>query len=335
MRVHDDQDAERAFVLEGVPLIFETIERELLQVRSFMAQEAGTSIESVNALVEHVLSRSGKMLRSGLLLLSSRTCGEINEEHIQTGAIVELIHTATLLHDDVLDGARSRRGIDTVNSLWGNESAVLLGDLLLSRAFVIGSRFENPKIGRVLSDTAVKICRGELRQNLEVGNWGLSRENYYEIIQDKTAALFGSCCCLGALIAGGNEDQSKALEQFGLNVGMAFQLADDMLDIVSEEEDAGKTLGIDILQGKVTLPVIYYLDNCRGSDREAFIEKISGGIERKDLIEILDRSGSLDYTRAQAEHFVNEAISCLESVGDDEGNELLAEAARFVVSRCS
>lgn len=320
--------------MEGAAILFSTIQQELSQVRSFMVREAAASIKAVNVLVEHVMSRSGKMLRSGLLLLSGKACGGIGDEHIEIGAIVELIHTATLLHDDVLDGATSRRGAATVNSLWGNERAVLLGDFLLSRAFVVGSRLSEPLIGQMLSETAVQICRGEIRQNLERFNWDLSSEGYYEIIRDKTASLFGSCCYLGGLVSEADEGELKGLCEFGLNVGMALQLTDDLLDIISDEHSAGKTPGTDLLQGKVTLPVIYHLGSAGEGDRDAFIKRISGQLERKELIKLLEGSGSLDYTRGEAERFANEAILSLKNVMDDKARKSLVEAARFVASRC-
>jgi octaprenyl-diphosphate synthase len=334
MRVRNNQSVTRATSVEGAAILFSTIEQELSQVRSFMVREAATSIDTVNTLVEHVMSRSGKMLRSGLLLLSGKACGGIRDEHIEIGAIVELIHTATLLHDDVLDGATSRRGAATVSSLWGNECAVLLGDFLLSRAFVVGSRLAEPRIGQVLSETAVQICRGELRQNLERCNWDLSREGYYEIIRDKTASLFGSCCYLGGLVSEADKGELNGLCGFGLNVGMALQLTDDLLDIISDESIAGKTPGTDLLQGKVTLPVIHHLGSVGEGDRDAFIKRISGQIERKELIKLLEGSGSLDYTRGEAERFANKAILSLKNVRDDGAIKSLVEVARFVAMRC-
>ena len=320
--------------MEGAAILFSTIEQELSQVRSFMVREAGTSIESVNTLVEHVTARSGKMMRSGLLLLSGKACGDIKDEHIEVGAIVELVHTATLLHDDVLDGATSRRGAETANTLWGNECAVLLGDFLLSRAFVVGLRLAEPRVGQVISETAVQICRGELRQNVERRNWDLSRQEYYEIIRDKTAALFGSCCYLGGLVSGVDESQLESLGEFGLNVGMAFQLTDDLLDIISDQSITGKTPGKDFLQGKLTLPVIHCLDSAKGNDRGSLTERISGKLGRRGLLEILEGSGSIDYTRAEAERFADKAILCLKSVEDGEAKGSLIETAGFVTSRC-
>jgi octaprenyl-diphosphate synthase len=334
MRVRNNKSVTRATSVEDAAILFSTIEQELSQVRSFMVREATASIKSVNALVEHVTAKSGKMLRSGLLLLSGKACGGIKQEHIEVGGIVELVHTATLLHDDVLDSATNRRGAETVNLLWGNECAVLLGDFLLSRAFVVGSRLAEPRVGQVISETAVQICRGELRQNLERRNWELSREEYYEIIRDKTAALFGSCCYLGGLVSGADENQLERLSEFGLNVGMAFQLTDDLMDIISDENSMGKTAGKDFLQGKLTLPVIHCLDGARKNDRADLIEKISGESGRKVLHEILEGSGSIDCTRAEAERFADKAVLCLKNIGDGEVKRALVETAKFSASRC-
>ncbi len=189
---------------------------------------------------------------------------------IRIAAIVELIHNATLLHDDVIDGGQKRRGLPTVNSLWGNESAVLLGDFLLGKAFRICADL-GPEITNIIAGTAVRVCEGELRQVTERQNWQLSESEYIDIITEKSAALFSSCCLLGGLLAGAGETQARSLACFGLNAGIAFQITDDLLDIIGDESKTGKTLGSDIDKNKLTLAVIHLLRALDEREKSAVI----------------------------------------------------------------
>ena len=211
---------------------FGFISDELNQVKELINEQlAGWAEEGiVSRLVEHLKGGGGKMLRPGLVLLAGGGCGKITDEHIRIAAIVEMIHNATLLHDDVIDEGQKRRGESTVNSLWGNESAVLLGDFLLSRVFRMCADLES-RLQKIIADAAARICKGELRQISQRQNWQLSEPEYIEIITAKSAAFFGCCCELGGLLAGASEAQAQSLICFGQNAGIAFQITDDLLDI--------------------------------------------------------------------------------------------------------
>ena len=216
------------------------------------------SAEDINQLFEYVRSRSGKMLRPGLVLLAGRCCGNLTDEHIRIAAMVEMIHNATLLHDDVIDQGQRRRGKPTINSLWGNDSAVLMGDFLLSRVFKLCAEIK-PELIKVIAAAAVRLCEGELKQIMQKQYWQLSEPEYIEVITEKSAVLFSSCCSIGAILSQADESQVQSLSEFGLNAGIAFQITDDLLDIVGNEKDTGKTSGNDLDQRKLTLAVIHLL----------------------------------------------------------------------------
>ncbi|RKY07377.1 MAG: hypothetical protein DRP66_06855 [Planctomycetota bacterium] len=320
------QTADRADYLRSVA-------DELVAVRRRISAQLITGDDSIDAMLRQIGLRNGKMLRPALVLLVAKSCGNTTETHIRIAAIVELLHAATLLHDDVLDEAQSRRRASTANCLWGNESAVLLGDFLLGKVFVMCSRLERRDIARVLSDTAVDICRGELSQNIQRRNFDLTQSRYCEIIKDKTAALFSACCYVSSLAAGDEEHRNLRLREFGLKVGMAFQITDDLLDIVGDEASVGKTLGTDLATKKITLPVIHMLSTVDDGRRLSLIKKLTGKLERTELREMLEQSGSLDYTRAAAQRYCAEAVALLETMEGFSDKDGLPAIARSIAAR--
>ena len=292
--------------------------------------------EDVSRLLEHISSRSGKMIRPGLVLLSGLCCGKITDEHVRVAAIIEMIHNATLLHDDVIDEGRIRRGLPTINTLWGNETAVLLGDLLLSRVFVMSAELESP-VSKVIADAAVRLCEGELRQSVQKNDWQLSESEYIDAITDKSAVLFSIACYLGGFLADADPSDVQSLAEFGLNAGIAFQMTDDMLDIIGDEGKTGKTLGSDIGTHKLTLAVIHLLGMVDKSEKNAIIESY---LENKDfqhdkdaLEKILNRYGSLDYARRRTQEFVAAALHALEGVRQNDARDALIETAEFMANR--
>ena len=309
------------------------IEDELGQVKKLLARQLVASNESLNTMLGHIAARFGKMLRPALVLLAGKTCGRITQTHIKIAAIVELIHVATLLHDDVIDEASYRRNAPTVNTLWGNESAVLLGDFLLSKVFVMCARLESSQITQMLSDTAVRICRGELLHNTQRQNWQLSEPEYFGIVKDKTASLFRSCCYLGGLSAAGSESRLRALSEYGLNLGMAFQITDDLLDIIGDESREGKTLGTDFAKCKPTLPVIHLLSRAEPQQKSALMERLSAEDKPKELARIFENSGSVEFTRSTADKFCEKAIESLKSLDQNPAKNALVRIAGFISQR--
>ncbi len=312
---------------------FKLIDSQLGRVKELVDEQLLGCSASVSRLLETFSSCSGKMVRPGLVLLAGACCGKITDEHIRIAAIVEMIHNATLLHDDVIDEGQKRRGLPTVNSLWGNESAVLLGDFLLSRVFEMCTDLQ-PRFQRVIATATARTCEGELTQIIQRQNWQLSESEYIDIITEKSAALFSSACFLGALLAQAAETQAQALARFGLNIGIAFQITDDLLDIIGEESKTGKTLGSDVDKNKLTLAVIHLLRVVERSEKGAVIKKLSTAGESKEtLAEMLMSYDSLEYARSQAQEFVTKAITALADLEECKARQALIETGRFVAGR--
>ena len=311
----------------------QSVADDLAAVRGCISAQLVTGDDSIDAMLKQIGLRNGKMLRPAMVLLVAKSCANITETHIRIATIVELLHAATLLHDDVLDEAQSRRRVSTANCLWGNESAVLLGDFLLGKVFVMCSRLDRRDIARVLSDTAVEICRGELSQNIQRRNFDLTQSRYYEIVKDKTAALFSACCYVSSVAAGDEEQRNLRLREFGLKVVMAFQITDDLLDIVGDEASVGKTLGTDLATEKITLPIIHLLSTVDEGQRLSLIKKLTGKVERAELRDMLEATGSLDYTRAVAQRYCDEAVALIETMEDLSDKDGLPAIARSMAAR--
>ena len=279
----------------------------------------------VNHLLESVNHHSGKMIRPGLVLLSGKCFDCITDVHIKVAACIEMIHNATLLHDDVIDEGSQRRGKPTINSLWGNESAVLLGDFMLSHVFKLSAKL-NPRVTKVLADAAVRLCEGELAQIVQKDNWEMSESEYINIITEKSASLFSYSCYLGAILANAHEHQATLFSEFGLNAGIAFQIADDLLDIIGDEKTTGKTIGSDADKHKPTLAVIHF----RRSDLAARHSK-----SRVTNIPVseLKKAGSLEYASIQAQKYVSLAIGALDSIQQCNAKSALIETAKFMADR--
>jgi octaprenyl-diphosphate synthase len=273
------------------------------------------------------------MIRPALLLLSGVCFGPVTDDHIRVAAMVEMVHNATLLHDDVIDDGTRRRGRPTVNSLWGNESAVLLGDFVLSQVFKMGASLE-PATARLVAQTAARVCEGELRQVMQRHNWQITEAQYIDIITEKSAAFFSGCCELGAMLGGARPHDVEAMTRFGTCAGIAFQITDDLLDLAGDENTTGKTGRSDLATHKPTLAVIHLLENTGPSERNDVLAMLDAAAESSGpLLEMLTRKGSLDYARARAEDYVAQAHAALDGIGSDDGRDALIAAARFMADR--
>ncbi len=302
------------------------------------------------------------MIRAALALLSYRAVRDctLQQQHnsdrhyeaISVAAIMEMLHNATLLHDDVIDEGTKRRGLPTVNHLWGNDSAVLLGDFLLSRVLKMSTDLE-PQLQRLIAAAAARTCEGELRQIAQRKNWRLTEAEYIDIIADKTAALFDCCCRLGALLAGANDDRLEALCSSGHNLGIAFQITDDLLDIIGNETTSGKTLGRDFAANNITLPVIHLLSAVAPGEKNALISQFirrsqgEGGLSKEahrsqqpvvsrvePLAKLLKLHGTSDYVRKRAKQFAAHAIASLDCLEDGPAKKALIDTAAYIVG-CS
>lgn len=308
---------------------FKLVAKELETVKRIIFEQTNTHFrdESIMRLVGSFNVRSGKMIRPALLLLCGACCGQITNRHIQTAAIMELLHNATLLHDDVIDEGQIRRGESTINRVHGNEAAVLLGDFLLSRVFKMCASLES-EIIKIISATAARICEGELRQTVHKRDWNLNEEEYIEIITEKTASLFSTCCWLGGYLASAEERQIQSLSDYGLNFGIAFQIADDLVDLVGDEETSGKTLGSDVDRCKPTLPLINMLGQMDEKEKTELIKELdSGKSHSKKFKVMLESDGSIGYARNKIQTFTEKCVNSITDFADNKAKKALIETA--------
>lgn len=311
---------------------------ELAAVESRFAGELISGLECVNALVTHIERYRGKMLRPMLLLLTGRACHQhaaIVDAHRTLAAVIEMVHMATLVHDDILDEARTRRQGATINALRGNETAVMLGDYLISHAYHLCSSLDDQTYARHIAHTTNTVCEGELLQLHNRGNWDLDQATYFDIINRKTGALCGAACRLGALVSGADDELGDAVDRFGLKVGAAFQIIDDLLDLVGAESVAGKTLGLDLEKGKLTLPLIRMLQGGDQAERAALRALLdSDAPDRANRVAaMLNRSHAVDDARAVAVDLIDQAKSELRMLRDGDARDMLAAMADAVLAR--
>ncbi|MBI3997422.1 MAG: polyprenyl synthetase family protein [Armatimonadetes bacterium] len=322
-----------AFDLEQ---IYRPVAADLQALNLLLHRELATDDPFIGELVGHVLATRGKLVRPALALLAAGACGGADEQRLWLAGTVELIHIASLIHDDVIDAADLRRGTATVNMLWGNQVAVLLGDYLFATAFDLVSRIRHPEVAPTIAQAAVRMSQAEI-QAVKVGGEPHEDEvTYFEIIEGKTAMLFSAACRSGALIAGASEETARALAEFGLQWGMCFQITDDALDLVGDPEALGKPIGSDIDAGKVTLPVIAALRDASEEDRHrlrALVRRASGDGALQELRTLVDRYGGVRYALDVARRFADRATAALAPVPDSQAKDSLLDLAAFVLVR--
>ncbi len=315
--------------------IYAPIREDLEEVERILRAELRSRYPFIDRLAKHGFRLGGKRLRPALVLLSGKACGGVTPEHRLLGAVVEMVHTATLIHDDVLDEATLRRHSDTINARWDNETSVLLGDYLFTRAVCLVSSMDDVFACRAISQAGKIMCEGELRQIENRGNYDLSEEAYLDIIAGKTAALCACCCRLGAYYAGAGLEEREAYARFGRNLGIAFQIVDDLLDVLGDEATTGKSLGTDLVKQKPTLPLIRLLNQVDGRGRAELTAILSrtDGQHRDALRPWLERSDAISYARQKAARFVQRAAEELPPLAASVADETLKQLADFVVTR--
>ena len=317
--------------------LFAPIANELAEVDCRLQSELRHSNSVLDELAQHAFRLGGKRLRPALLLLSAQSVGKLNDAHRLLAVVVEMIHTATLVHDDVLDEATLRRHHETINARWNNQTSILLGDFLFSHAFYLSSTLETTFGSRTIGQSTNVVCSGELRQTASSGHFDLTRQEYLEIIDSKTAELTACCCKLGAYYAGGEPAIVKSLESYGRCLGMAFQIADDILDLEGDEAFAGKSLGTDLEHLKMTLPIIQLRDQLDPSERQE-LEKLlstSGSLAKNRLMDWLESSGALQDTREASREYSMKAIDSLAHLSASPAKATLEKLAFLVANRDS
>lgn len=308
---------------------------QLAATEKLFSQELESDLRCVNSLIKHVARFRGKMLRPCLVLLSGQAAGSLCDAHIVIATVVEMVHMATLVHDDVLDEAELRRKGATINHLRGNEAAVLLGDYLISHSYHLCSSLNSQRASRLIGHTTNTVCEGELLQIDNRNNLDLDQATYFDIIERKTAALCATCCLLGAELAGADPAVAAKLKRYGQALGVAFQIQDDILDIVGDAAVVGKTLGIDIAKGKMTLPIIHFLKTAPAEHRTLLRSLLTAGIpDQVDKIRnLILPSDSIQYARDKARALVDEARSAIADLPDSEAKRVLDTMAEFVIAR--
>lgn len=313
------------------------VKDEMQAVENQFKKHLASDVKLISQVGQYVLSSGGKRFRPMLLLLSARLCGYQGDKHIELAGVVEFIHTATLLHDDVVDSASLRRGNRSANSVWGNQASVLVGDFLFAKSFSVMVGSESLKILQLLSDTTTQLAEGEILQLINTCDLEVDETRYLQVVRDKTAILIAAACQVGAVLAGVPEADELALREFGLEIGTAFQLMDDALDYVADQENFGKQKGHDLFEGKMTLPLIHTYASA-AAEEQAEIARIVEAEElgQEDLAyvcELIARKGGIDYTRSKALQRVERAKALLASFPDSPARQALFDLADYVVAR--
>lgn len=318
-----------------LPAILALAAPDMAAVDALIRRRLGSDVVLVNQVAEHIVSGGGKRLRPMLLLLAARALGHQGGDAQQLAAVVEFIHTATLLHDDVVDESDLRRGRKTANAVFGNAASVLVGDFLYSRSFQLMVELERVEVMKILADTTNAIAEGEVLQLLHIRNPDTDESAYLKVIERKTAVLFAAATRLGALLAGTDAAVQQKLHDYGMALGYAFQIADDVLDYSADESALGKHLGDDLAEGKATLPLIHAIQHADATTRERLRTIVQEGDvdAMPEVLAAIAATGGIDYSRKRAEDYATAAERALDGLGDNEAVAALRGLARYAVQR--
>jgi octaprenyl-diphosphate synthase len=311
------------------------VEKETVAVDQLILRELQSDVVLINQIGHYIVNSGGKRLRPMLLLLAAKALGCHDRHVITLAAVIEFIHTATLLHDDVVDESTLRRGRDTANALWGNSASVLVGDYLYSRSFELMVSVQNLRIMEILSHTTTAIAEGEVLQLLNCNNPATTEQQYLEVVARKTAILFSAAVQLAAVLSGASEEAERAFKDYGLHLGIAFQLIDDALDYRAKPEELGKNLGDDLADGKPTLPLIYAMEKADESQAALLRQAIEQGDRDAfmNVFEIVKTTDAINYTSRRAVEEADKAVAALDVLPESIYKQALADLARFSVDR--
>lgn len=321
------------------PLPLSAIQRlaaeDMTAVDALIRHRLASDVALVNQVAEYIVGAGGKRLRPLLLLLAARALGHRGADVQQLAAVIEFIHTSTLLHDDVVDESQLRRGRKTANAVWGNAASVLVGDFLYSRSFQLMVELKRPQVMEILADATNRIAEGEVLQLLHIRNPETDEAAYLQVIERKTAVLFAAAAQLGALLAGADRATQQRLYEYGMHLGHAFQIADDVLDYAAEAAIIGKNLGDDLAEGKATLPLIRAIQTSAPEVRQRLRAIVAAG-QAQALAEVqaaIAATDALDYSRRRAARFAAQAIAALDGLGDNEALDALRGLAHYALDR--
>ena len=316
--------------------VFDLLREDLVAIEQELGTDAASDVSTITEIAEYLRGGGGKRIRPSLLLLSAHTLGYFGPGAIRLGTVVEMVHTATLVHDDIIDGADIRRGRPSANTTWGNEQCVLAGDWLSMKAFRVALEEKNLRVLELLIGLTQQMVEGELLQIQKLGK-AVSEAEYYDLIFRKTACLFAVSMRLGAVLAGASEAEEASLAAYGRAVGLAFQIVDDVLDLTATEEVLGKPVASDLREGKATLAVIHSADHGTAADRQAIQRVLDDRrfehVSREQIQEILVRNGSVEYAMAAADRYAKQSCLALAPLADSEFKRALLWLPEFVVAR--
>jgi octaprenyl-diphosphate synthase len=316
---------------------FDLIKDDLDQVEIELKKNLKSEVYLITKVGEYILKSGGKRFRPSILLLSAKLSNYHGHRHIPLASIIEFIHTATLLHDDVIDNAKLRRGKESANSVWGNGASVLIGDFLFSKSFNLMVADKDLKILQVVANTTTYMAEGEVLQLMKGKDIDTTEEEYISVVEKKTASLISAACRMGAILGKTSAEKEQALAGFGTELGTAFQLMDDCLDYKSEDTNWGKAIGNDLKEGKVTLPLLHTLKSCSDKERDQ-ISKVIGDSDLEEeclikTIELIDKYDGINYTKGKARSHIKNAKNFLNTFDDCMWKTALSTIADFVVER--
>ncbi|MCO5251533.1 MAG: polyprenyl synthetase family protein [Candidatus Kapabacteria bacterium] len=317
--------------------IIKPVKDDLKEFSSYFKGTLNTNVPLLNLIIKYVAQRKGKQLRPILVFLSAKICGEVNPRSFVGASLVELLHSATLIHDDVVDEASERRGLASINAKWNNKIAVLIGDFLLSKGLLTAIDNEEFDFLHAVSVAVKRMSEGELLSIDKSRSTSIDEETYFRIIGDKTASLLSSCCKIGAMSATTNTEYHQALSEYGENIGIAFQIKDDMLDYTSRSVLIGKPVGNDIKEKKITLPLLYALSKLDENDADKIKKRIlKGKMTKGEIVELIEQvvqMGGIDYAERIAKEYVDKAKSYLEIFPESPAKTSFLQFADFVILR--
>jgi octaprenyl-diphosphate synthase len=317
--------------------VFSAYKTDLQQVEKHLDKYMMSEVKLIPEISHHLIDSGGKRFRPLLLLISSGLCGYHGDHRFPMAAVIEFIHTATLLHDDVIDQATIRRGKTSANNVWGNAASVLVGDFLYSKSFTLMTEIGNLTILKLMSNITNVMSEGEVFQLMKCGDVNLAEEEYLTIIEKKTAVLISAACATGAILGSASQEKTDTLAQFGYKIGMAFQITDDTLDYMAKEKEFGKSIGKDLEEGKMTLPLIYALRNAEKTERDETKELIS----RKEsadkvipaVLKLIQKYNGIDYSLQRAATYIKDAQAQLQIFGECPEKDQLNAVAQYVLNR--
>jgi len=317
--------------------LYSTIKKDLAAVEIDLKMFTRSNNPLIADISSYLFKNEGKRIRPALLILCAKLLNYKGSEHIRMSALIETIHTASLLHDDIIDNSNLRRGQETVHTKWGNNITVLLGDYLYIKTLGLSLGSRNREIIRILTDTSTEMIDGELKEYYFSGNLNLKEKDYLEILEKKTASLFNAACLIGGLLAGGTDKEIEQLAEYGRNIGMAFQLIDDLLDYTGDQKELGKPVLSDLIEGRITLPLIYTLKNASFSEKK----NISGLIDniktdnsaRNKLLKLVISNGALDYTVEKADYYSLQSKKIINLFPESKYRDVLTLVPDFLLQR--